>query len=62
MTAREVVEASLLRILNRSLRFQGIYDVDVVGLSKDFKVAFVVFRSGERMLRGAVQAKILLSK
>jgi hypothetical protein len=58
INARELTETLLLRLLNRSLRFQGIYDAAAVQLSKDFTVALVIYK-GQKV---AVQSMALLPR
>jgi hypothetical protein len=62
MTGEELVKACLMTTLNASLRFQGILDVVVFGLSDDFKVALIRhMKNGKVIAIGAVQAELLLS-
>ena len=61
VTSSEMVKACLVTTLNASLRFQGILDVVVCGLSDDFGVAMVKHvRDGKIVSIGAVQTEILL--
>ncbi len=57
MSARALLKAFLVRTLTRALRYQGIYDVEVLDLSDDFEVAKVM-RKGRTAL---VRCEILLA-
>lgn len=59
--ARDLVSGALISMLNRSLDAQGISDVRVLSLSRDFKVARVshIYKDGRRVT-GAVMAQSIL--
>lgn len=58
MTATKLdINKTLVAILNGAIRRQGIIDVRVTKLSKDFETAYLVHDNG---VRGAVRTILLL--